>query len=396
MKTPKYMLDFKCIGGICEDNCCIGWDVDIDQKTFNKYKKIDNPVLKPLIQKNLHRNPQFSDEKVDFAFVTLDRHKRCGFLTEDNLCNIQKHCGASFLSNVCSNFPRMTHSIDGRYERSATLSCPEIARKVLQTPDAMKLVEIPDPKGYTLLTYDLKQNSRTFEGTLLKHLLKVRDACLHIFQYENESVLAIEYRLRILGECIIELKQIEQSGRFNKLDQTIKKYEEKLYKYALEPLMRTEIKPVDDIFVKLIHDLYDGMGVIGTTDSRRFDAYANRAKDGQATTGAMYFKTFLEGSPHVLNNYFQNHIFKALFPFSEGKDIEEAYILLLSRYALIKSTLSALGDAEKMLSMATVIDFLQAFSKLIEHHKRFESEMPGVLLKKGWYIKKIMDVVLIL
>ena len=30
MIYPEYVENFKCIGGECEDNCCIGWDIDVD------------------------------------------------------------------------------------------------------------------------------------------------------------------------------------------------------------------------------------------------------------------------------------------------------------------------------------------------------------------------------
>ena len=32
---PRYFEEFKCIGGKCEDSCCIGWNIDIDKITFN-------------------------------------------------------------------------------------------------------------------------------------------------------------------------------------------------------------------------------------------------------------------------------------------------------------------------------------------------------------------------
>ena len=33
---PEYYDEFKCIGGSCEDSCCVGWDIDIDKITFRK------------------------------------------------------------------------------------------------------------------------------------------------------------------------------------------------------------------------------------------------------------------------------------------------------------------------------------------------------------------------
>jgi len=35
---PEYMKNFHCIGSDCEGNCCIGWRVDLDKKTYLKYK----------------------------------------------------------------------------------------------------------------------------------------------------------------------------------------------------------------------------------------------------------------------------------------------------------------------------------------------------------------------
>ena len=38
---PFYYDNFKCIGGECIDNCCVNnWKIDIDEKTYKKYKKL--------------------------------------------------------------------------------------------------------------------------------------------------------------------------------------------------------------------------------------------------------------------------------------------------------------------------------------------------------------------
>ena len=36
---PFYYNNFKCTGGECIDNCCSNnWNIDIDKKTYKKYK----------------------------------------------------------------------------------------------------------------------------------------------------------------------------------------------------------------------------------------------------------------------------------------------------------------------------------------------------------------------
>ena len=53
--VPEYMQEFSCIGSACEDSCCIGWRVDIDEATYKKYKKSRDIELKPLFEKNVTR-----------------------------------------------------------------------------------------------------------------------------------------------------------------------------------------------------------------------------------------------------------------------------------------------------------------------------------------------------
>ena len=36
---PDYYRQFTCIGGECPDTCCAGWEIVIDDKTLEKYKK---------------------------------------------------------------------------------------------------------------------------------------------------------------------------------------------------------------------------------------------------------------------------------------------------------------------------------------------------------------------
>jgi len=47
------MRNFSCIESECEDTCCAGWQMHIDERTFKKYKKTQNHELTPLFNKKL-------------------------------------------------------------------------------------------------------------------------------------------------------------------------------------------------------------------------------------------------------------------------------------------------------------------------------------------------------
>jgi lysine-N-methylase len=42
---PSYFDKFICTGSDCMDNCCYGWNINIDKSTYKKYRKIKNKDL---------------------------------------------------------------------------------------------------------------------------------------------------------------------------------------------------------------------------------------------------------------------------------------------------------------------------------------------------------------
>ena len=37
---PHYYRKFQCVASECEDTCCAGWEIMIDDKALEKYKKV--------------------------------------------------------------------------------------------------------------------------------------------------------------------------------------------------------------------------------------------------------------------------------------------------------------------------------------------------------------------
>lgn len=97
MRYPRYFKEFKCIGGNCEDSCCIGWDIDIDKVTFKQYYKIQDKEMKRMFQKNVHNNDFCTSCDVDYGKVKLKADKRCPFLDEENYCIIYSKIGEEYL-----------------------------------------------------------------------------------------------------------------------------------------------------------------------------------------------------------------------------------------------------------------------------------------------------------
>ena len=95
--VPEYFKAFRCKGGSCSDNCCIGWEIDIDEKTEEKYSALKTP-LGERIKKNTVK------ENGVCHFVLSG--ERCPFLNSQNLCDIIIEKGENYLCDICREHPR--------------------------------------------------------------------------------------------------------------------------------------------------------------------------------------------------------------------------------------------------------------------------------------------------
>ncbi|GAB6108781.1 flagellin lysine-N-methylase [Fusibacter bizertensis] len=394
MIVPKYMLTFRCIGGACEDNCCIGWDVDIDKKTYLKYQKIQEPRMKREFNKYIHLNPYCYDPLVDYAYAALDDSKRCQFLNAENLCIIHKYLGESYLSNVCTNFPRIINKIDDLMEQSATPSCPEISRKLVLEPDAMNFICTDDNNANELLTYKIKQNDKRFKDTLISQLKTIRDYSLAIISNKNFS---IEENLSVLSYFIEDCFQLERNHNINMIKQIIEKYE--IYQNSKASLVeffesKKMLTKSQNDFIYYTDYLLMHLKNIGASDSDRFTHFSAEALKGNFEIGCIKYNEMTLQSAHILKNYFANHIFRTLFPFSEGENIREALWLALIRFGIIKRQLIGLMGRGEQLTEQSISNYLQVVSKVIEHHKHFEISTLEQLRKQKGQTNELVNTLL--
>ena len=66
---PHYYRKFQCIASECEDTCCAGWEIMIDDKALEKYKKAKGPVGNRLKNSINWKEGSF-----------LQYHHRCAFM----------------------------------------------------------------------------------------------------------------------------------------------------------------------------------------------------------------------------------------------------------------------------------------------------------------------------
>lgn len=134
---PTYFDKFRCISDRCPDTCCIGWEVDIDNETAEKYSSLKGEIGNK-IEKHLTR------DETGCNIFTLCHGDRCPFLNKSNLCEIHIEAGKDFLSKTCTLFPRFFDDFGSFREMGLGFGCPEAARIMLseKEPFSLKIYEV--------------------------------------------------------------------------------------------------------------------------------------------------------------------------------------------------------------------------------------------------------------
>ena len=132
--APNYYKKFSCIADKCKHSCCIGWEIDIDDETFEQYKNNNTEF-----GKKLNDNIIIDD---DCACFKLTNNDRCPFLNDNNLCEIILNLGEHALCQICSDHPRFKNFYGDRVEIGLGLTCEEAARIIVNESEDFELIEI--------------------------------------------------------------------------------------------------------------------------------------------------------------------------------------------------------------------------------------------------------------
>lgn len=130
--TPDYYDRFCCIADKCRHSCCVGWEIDIDNESYEFYKGIKGDFGKRLLS-----SIKVEDNIKSFV---LDKNERCPFLNDRRLCDIIINCGEDALCDICADHPRFRNFFESRTEIGLGLCCEAAAELILSKTQKTKLV----------------------------------------------------------------------------------------------------------------------------------------------------------------------------------------------------------------------------------------------------------------
>ena len=364
------MKDFVCIGGKCEESCCIGWTIPIDASTYKKYQRVKDEAFKRRLHKELV--PKRQGATSDYVAKIKLKNNRCAFLDQEGWCGIYKELGEKYLSTTCTLYPRTINEVKGVLEYSLVCSCSEAARKILLQEEPITWEETHETSSVVVISGCIPSEGK--KGDVLHdYFEEIRAIFWSIFQNRNED---FESRLLRLQQFIKELDYFNQQRNYQKLKPLFEKTEASL-KRPLKEGATGEVFKLKEELGKLqaLRELKDVK-----LKSKRYEmllkkilkAYYGEKEDERSLIRhyevgeQQYRDTFLKTRGYLLENYFVNYIYERCVPFDQERPQASFHILKLY-YDVLKLHFIGLLLAEKELNDEQVICLIQAFSKTFDH-----------------------------
>ena len=221
---------FKCIADKCPDTCCSGWLIEIDDESLLKYKELSA------------KDNEFGN-RIDFnnqCFKQED-NRDCAFLCKDGFCYMQREYGEKTLCYTCDMYPRHVEEFPQTREYSLSVSCPVVAKTLIQKKSYIKFSDSED------LEKD-DEEYEEFNELLYSNLLELRTVIVKLLS-ENSAKYEIKAQriinsMQAVQEAIDEGIWVSLVGEFEKCNKgvTENSFEEYLSEFELienlEPLRR--------------------------------------------------------------------------------------------------------------------------------------------------------------
>ncbi|MGF7035532.1 lysine-N-methylase [Paenibacillus mucilaginosus] len=398
---PEYVKRFTCIGGACEDTCCSGWTVNIDQHTLKKYKKVKHTEFKTRLRENVVKNDKNPTE--NFAASMKLKQSRCSFLNEENLCDIQLNLGESFLCTTCSVYPRRTNKVNGKLEQALSVSCPEAARLVMLNEGGISFEQGQDQKDafrWIATNIETRGGGVSDWRSFFEEYRYVTIAILQNRAY------TLEERLLIIGLMFGELQESVDTGKAESIPDVLGNYlkcsEDGTFQGAFN-----EVAKRLDIQVRLCRELVV-LGLKHTPGSTRYlecsrammaglgmedGAEDHQVQESYEKAYGTYYLPFIQEHGYMLENYLVNYVFKNCMPL-DSTSLFESYARMIMHYSLIKIHMVGIAGHEQGLTSDSVIKLIQSISKTFEHSIEYFEKIMTLVKENGFMSMPYMSILI--
>ncbi len=356
---PYYYDKFKCIGSACPNTCCKGWDISIDEEMNKLYQDLEGDFGDRLRQNIYSKNNQ--------NYFKLNQSKVCPFLNENMLCEIYINLGEESMCDTCKNYPRITKLHADIIEQTLTLSCPEVARLLIESKTKIDF-EYGEIKR-------LKLKPEKVNASLFNCMLHARTLFIDIMQKKHIKLLYRQLLLIIISD---KIQKYLNNKMYDEVEKLIERYyDDKYINLYIEQLHHMQINDSKELKYNFISEYIQNVFKYTINE----DTYIMKlykkffVDDSHMTFDKVLhkyeesFDKYYEQNSHVYENFYVHTIFRYCFDALEDGQIFKHIILTNLGYLIIHvfDVLSWV-DNNEVLTDANQSLIFGAFSFAFEHN----------------------------
>lgn len=354
IRVPEYFKDFKCIASECEDTCCAGWGIVIDDESYHKYQKVEGAFGDRLKSEIVH-------DAGENIFVL--KGNDCPFLNESKLCDIYNELGEEGLCYTCRQYPRYLEEFGSLREMGISLSCPEAARIILR--DSKKV------------TFELSENNEevsTYNDINARLYIELMQCRKIVFDILQDRSIKLNYRAAIILSFAKEIQDKIDENEMADIKDIREKYSnESFIKELLSNL--NQYKNNKDDKYNNIHEYFNVFknlkhinpnDPLGLDDAIRYFWQSEDDKEiylSKNESFNKYYEKSMYKFEHILVYFIFRYFMKAVFDYDISAKVKTAIVsyLMIKELAIVRFTEEGDFTEEDM------VDIAHMYSKDIEH-----------------------------
>lgn len=370
---PFYYDDFKCTANECIDNCCSNWRINIDEKTYKKYKRMKGEWGKK-INNNISRK-RSNISYLQYGKINLKNNK-CSLLSEDGLCTIHSKLGENYLCNTCKKYPREIRKYGEIYERNLSIYCPEVARYIIKCKynfsfnlENEKLSDLD--KDYI---FNNKYNEK-----LYNILWNTRSLAMEIIQFKE---IEIWKRIAFFKMITDKVQNIINEKQYDNYEEVLNNFREQITNIDVINSL-DKISVISDVKVKFIQSALQVRANQGINNEKfdnllkEYNELFDKDIDFKGNIKKIIkkeeeFNTYLKEQENIIENLLIYLIYKYFMDALYSKNLNAEVNNIILSYAMIKMLLLArYNKNNEELSEEDFVEVFYLFSREIEHNTVF-------------------------
>lgn len=358
VRVPEYYDRFECIASECTDTCCAGWQVDVDDNSYEYYRTITGEF-----GDRLH-SVMIDGTKGSEGQFRIQPDGRCPFLNECGLCDLYAELGEDALCVTCDQYPRFTAEFGALREKGISLSCKTAAELILESVKEHKFVEFEDRESFPSLN--------DIDGQLYIRLMEARQYAFEIMQKREYSVwermtVLIQYA-EYLQNNIKKLSRDNVKYKFNisKTEQISAKNEinlyKKIWKYYLSQVIIKKEWPM--LYTQVNENLYN----------------ADYAETKQAFL--KYYKEREYEYENIMIYFIYRYFMQAVF---DRDVLTKAKTGIIGTLLIRQCDMGRWAANKGTLTFEEQVDIVHLYSREVEHSEENFANLARIFKKKNTF-----------